>query len=408
MSSVYFERPHGFRDYLLQEYEKRYRLEEKIHDVFLAWGYDWLTTPLLEFEETIRQGLHKEEEEQLYRMFDSSGRTLVLRPEMTTPVARAVTTLLGDEPLPLHLAYIERTYRRVAARSNESSEVTQAGIELLGDATPDADAEVLAVMASVLQSVNVGHFRLAVGHTGFVGALLQDLPESIQQSLRLSLLRKDAVSYEQLLHQQKDLLTDREYEALLAMPRIRGGLDAIREAREHAIHPMAMKACDDLEALMDALGAHGLADVVQFDFGLYLEHDYYTGILFEGYVQSLGLPICFGGRYDRLLERFGRSLPATGGVLHLERLFTVMDRRETPAPRFLLFTGIEDRPLTYSFAQYLRQKGYAVRVVRKDGELPSESTMTAWIANGILNSQNEELRRYFQEFAAMKEEKSEC
>ncbi len=402
MSSIYFERPQGSRDYLLQEYEKRYHLEQTIHDVFSTWGYDWLATPLLEYEETIRQGLHKEEEESLYRMFDASGRTLVLRPEMTTPVARVATTSLGNVPLPLHLAYIDRTYRRVPARSNESGEVTQAGIELLGDSAPDADAEVLAVMASVLQSVRVGHFRLAVGHTGFVGALLQDLPESIQQALRQSLLRKDAVSYEQLLNQQKDRLSENEYQALLAIPGIRGGMEAIREARIHAIHPMAQKACDDLEALMEALDAHGLAEVVRFDLGLYLEHDYYTGILFEGYVPSLGLPVCFGGRYDRLLERFGRPLPATGGVLHLERLLTVIEEREAQNGRYLLFTGKKDRQLTYSFAQYLRQNGLAVRVVRKeDGQ--NDAPTTAWISEKSLHSSNEALQTFFQAFIAMRE-----
>ena len=403
MSSLYFERPHGTKDYLMLDYEIRNQLEMMIHQVFSAWGYDLLSTPLLEFEDTIRQGLHKEEEEQLYRMFDATGRTLVLRPEMTTPVARVVATLLSGEPFPLHLAYIEKTFRRVPARSNEQSEVTQAGIELLGDASPDADAEVLAVMASVLQAVGVGHFRLAVGHTGYVGALLQDLPEATQQALRQSLLKKDAVGYEQLLQLQQDRLTAEEHEALIAMPRIRGGIEAIHEARRYAISPGARKACDDLEALMEALEAHGLAEVVQFDFGLYLEHEYYTGILFEGYVQSLGLSVCFGGRYDHLLDRFGRPTPATGGVLHVERLLQVIEGNRHAHQRYHLLTERGDRSTAYAFAQFLRQQGVAVRVSRQTKVMPAKEPHVGWFLAGDLHSHSEELLKYYRTFLQYRE-----
>ncbi len=399
MSSLYFERPHGTRDYIMRELEAKHQIESVIRQVFNAWGYDWIATPLLEYEETVRQGLHKEEEEQLYRLFDAAGRTIVLRPEMTTPVARVVATLLAGAPEPLHLAYMERTLRRAPIRSNESSEVTQAGVELLGDRTPDADAEVVGVMISVLQAVGVRSFRVAVGHTGYVGALLQGLPNPVQQDLRRALLRKDAVRYEQLLDQHKDMLSAVELEGLLSLPRIRGGKEAIVEAKKYASRPEALAACRDLEVFYDALMAMEMAEAVQFDLGLYLEHDYYTGILFEGYVPTLGLPICFGGRYDNLLERFGRAMPATGGVLHVERLLSVIDHTHTAARRFELWVEDEqDRPLAYAFAQYLRQLGFAVRLYRNLPPAVSEARESGVFKVGEFFTDDEGLQILYLEF----------
>lgn len=396
MGSLYFERPQGTKDYLPGDYERKKNLEMSINRVFSEWGYDLLETPLLEYEETIRQGIHKGEEEQLYRMFDNSGRTLTLRPEMTTPVARVATTLLSDQPLPLHLAYLEKTYRRVAAWGNDSSEVTQAGVELLGDASPDADAEVLAIMASALHAVGARHFRLAVGHMGYVGALLSDLPTEAQHLLRQALLRKDAVSYEQTLQNYQQQLPPEIHKALVALPRLRGGKEAIVKAREYAVQPQAQKACDDLEQLTEVLEAHGLASAVQFDIAQYLEHDYYTGILFEGYVESMGLPVCFGGRYDHLLEQFGRPVPATGGVLHLERLLSIVDDPLPAKKRFLLLTEKQDRSLAYAFAQYLRKQGVAVRVNRQEQVAPVDNQLSGWFRDGQLHSRNDRLLEYFR------------
>jgi len=362
MMKRFLERPRGTRDFALAEMQHRATIERALQKEFGQWGYQPIETPLLEYAATFAKGLHEGEEERMYRLFDAAGQTLALRPEMTTPVARLAATVLSEEPLPLRLCYSAKTYREQGPLAHEAAEVTQVGVELLGDDSADADAEMIAMMVGGLARLGLSEFRIALGHVGYVSAMLDQVGRNARELLVGALMDRDLVTYERTV---RGISSDSESDlssALLELPHIRGGREALQRARVLAQSGdnAARLACDDMFDVWQALCEHGVGRFVQFDLGLYPNHDYYTGVVMEGYVDRLGQRICYGGRYDHLLAKFGRPLPATGCVLHLERL---QDAVEVSAPaRDLIALSYEPacRADALGFARDLRGRGYQV------------------------------------------------
>lgn len=355
----YWERPPGTNDFVLEDMAHRMRIQTQLLTEFARWGYALAETPMLEYAETFTQGIHQGEEERLFRMFDAGGRTLALRPEMTAPVARLAASSLADEPLPLRVGYWAKTYREQGGRVHDRAEVTQAGVECIGGEAVDADAEVIALIAGSLHRLGVQGFRIALGHTGYVQALVRGLPDESRIALRHALIDKDLVAYERLLQSVGWLSPDSA--ALAALPSVRGGRAEIARARELAAgNAAAQAACAELEETWLALAAHGVAEDIHIDLGLYLHHEYYTGIVVEGYADALGQPICFGGRYDNLLSQFGRPAPATGCVLHVERLMAIVPVLLESETRIFVTYEAERRLDALFCATRLRAAGYVV------------------------------------------------
>lgn len=360
----FLERPHGMRDFALGEMRQRQAIEQSLLAEFALWGYQAVETPLLEYAVTFAKGVHEGEEERMYRLFDAYGQTLALRPEMTTPVARLAATVLVSEPLPLRLCYSAKTYREQGQHAREVAEVTQVGIELLGETLADGDAEVIAIMAQALARLGLQQFRMALGHVGYVRAQLQGVSEPLREELVQALMERDIVHYEQALLASAETCKSEQVASLLHLPRIRGGYDAIAEARVWALSAAAQAACDELEELYATLTAQGVNEWVQLDMGLYPHHDYYTGVVMEGYSDSVGQRICYGGRYDHLLGKFGRPLAATGCVMHLERLQEVAQALLTDGAMVFLAYDVSARAVTLGFARELRARGYQVAATR--------------------------------------------
>ena len=349
-------------DFVMEDMAHRRFMEAELMDEFGRFGFLPVETPVVEYAATFAQGIHQDDEERMYRMFDATGRTLALRPEMTAAVARLAATTLCDDPLPLRLCYWAKTYRAEGGRAHDRAEVTQAGVELLGVRGVEADAEVIAVMVSSLRRLGLREFRLAVGHSGYVQSMLRTLPDVLRAELRRALIEKDLVAYGRALVGGRGLVDEADLAKLSALPHVRGGAEAVAAAREAAMHDGARAACDELDALWEALCEHGVHEFVRLDMGLYLHHEYYTGVVIEGYADLLGYPICFGGRYDRLLEQFGRPAPATGCVLHIERLMAVVEPRFGRPNGVRLCYAEPARSAACGFARFLRERGHAVAV----------------------------------------------
>lgn len=362
MQSDFVERPVGTRDYVGCELTRKRAVEDRLIREFEQWGYQSVETPLFEYAETIARGLHRDEDERLFRLFDREGRTIALRPEMTTPVARVATTLLAAETLPLRICYCAKTYSGRSGRAQEPVEVTQAGVELIGDSGPDADAEIIALMAGGLRAVGLTEFRFALGHMGFVQSLFSVLAPGLRTRLRRALIAKDLVAYDATLAGEVQSLPADWLESLRIMPRIRGGKDAIEQARSIAFVEAAQRACDEWQELLTALSDHGVEDVVHLDLGLCLDHEYYTGITIEGYADALGQPIAFGGRYDALLAQFGNQAAATGCVVHVERVLAALGESSCGDPVRRLYYGANTRRLALAVGRELRRLEHRVAV----------------------------------------------
>lgn len=309
--------PKGLRDILPQEAKERRDIEAKLRELFRSWGYGEVITPTFEYFDVLSSETGELIEREMIKFFDIDGRALALRPELTTPIARLVAQRLGEELAPYRLFYVAEVFREEAPQRGQQREFSQVGVELIGDSSPCADAEVLELMVASLLEIGLEHFEIGLGQIEFVKGLLEDssVPMELRPSLRDAVSSKNLVALERLA----DELPRPVGEALTRIPLLRGE-GALEEAGNLVTSDRSERALENLTAITGILKEAGLDRFVSVDLGIVRNFDYYTGAIYEGYAASLGFPISGGGRYDNLLGEFGRALPATGFQHGLERL----------------------------------------------------------------------------------------
>jgi ATP phosphoribosyltransferase regulatory subunit len=304
--------PPGTRDVLPDEMRELRAISERMRATFEGAGYGEVHTPALEYEEVLRRGEERAAGAR-YRTFDEQGDVLALRSDMTIPIARVVATRYAEVAPPLRFCYFAHAWRAVERGVGEPREFLQGGLELIGPDGPEGDAEVLGLTIAALDSVGLRRHRVGVGDGSLYRTLLHSLgvPEDRHLPLLECLSRRDLVGLDLVVSG----LGARERELLVGLPELRGGPEVL----ERADGPAA-DAVEGLRALHELLAERGVADRVIFDLGLVRELGYYTGAVFEVYDPAVGFALGGGGRYDELLGRFGRELPACGVALDLQRV----------------------------------------------------------------------------------------
>jgi len=351
-----FEKPRGVKDYLPDLADKLRRIEWRVLDCMARWGYRQIITPTLEYYDTV--GLASSTaNERLFKLLDNKGTTLVLRSEMTAPIARVVASLLKDEALPLRLSHHSNVFRAIEEEAGREWEFFQTGVELVGDGSPEADAEVIALMASCLKAAGVPDFKIALGHIGVLNgvfsASLPDRPEQ-QQTLRECLLKRNYVGFRAALKGMD--LSPEARTNLERILRLRGGREVCDEALAIVGDETSRTALAHLRDVWDALKAYGVGDTVMIDLTMIGNFTYYTGLIFEGYAADLGFPLCSGGRYDNLLAAFGRPAPATGFALETNRIVLVADDMPKDERRVLVLYRKPRREEALARAMALRRE----------------------------------------------------
>jgi ATP phosphoribosyltransferase regulatory subunit len=322
-----FEKPLGMRDRLPGLVQQKQQILNRIEEEFTRWGYEQIETPTLEFYETVG-GVSTTLEQKLFKLLDRQGRSLVLRPDMTAPIARVVGSLLKDRPFPLRLSYQGNVFRAQQLEAGRNAEFPEVGVELIGEDAPDADAEIIALAVAALKRAAVPDFKLSVGHAGFIHTLLRHAvdDEALEAELKQCLFQKNFVRYEQRLRQSA--LEEETKRDLLALLNWQGGEEVLDSVGRLPYAEPLQRAVQELRDVWAVLQLYAVTEHVVFDLSLMREMDYYTGIHFEGYTKNLGYSLGNGGRYDRLLAQFGRPAPAIGFSLKLDRVLEV-SRLET-------------------------------------------------------------------------------
>jgi ATP phosphoribosyltransferase regulatory subunit len=294
-------------------------ITEAVRGVFERDGYGEVWTPALEYETVLGRGGGAPP---AYRVFDDHGEVLALRTDMTIPIARVVATRYAGAEPPLRFCYFAHAYRAVRPHRGQMREFLQAGIELVGASAPHGTAEALTVLCHALDAAGLRDYRIGLGDASLYPRLLAafGLPGEARGRLLDALVARDFVALEDELGRLG--LDDADAELLLRVPQVRGGPEVL--AGEH--EPLA-------DALAGLRNVHGLlapkvAERVIFDLGLVRDLGYYTGAVFDVYDPALGAPIGGGGRYDDLLGRFGRPLPAVGFALTIDRLHIALTGEE--------------------------------------------------------------------------------
>ncbi len=324
MSSIkMFEKPLGMRDTFPQIYEKLEAVRETGRTLLRTKGYDFIKTPTVEYYDTVGKAsaIH---DATLFKLVDSQGNTLVLRPDMTTPIARIVTSKLLKEKIPQRLAYFENVFRAQQQEGGRPAEFEQMGIELIGDHSVYADAEVIITAIELLQAYDIRSFKVTIGHAGVLSCILKDYTESEKQAAVLNelLVKRNYVGFEEAVLTFD--LPKTKSDALLAFIE-----EAVSLSSIEAIEKYVRKndALDYMQKLWKLLAEAGLEKYIAFDFTLSSHMSYYTGMLFEVFAAGSGFPLGNGGRYDGLLEHFGAVVGATGFGLRVDRLLEAMPQQ---------------------------------------------------------------------------------
>lgn len=356
-----FEKPVGVKDYLPHAVSKLRSIEYQILTCMDHWGYQQIMTPTIEYYDTVGVA-SATSDHKLFKLLNSRGTPLVLRSDMTAPIARVVASLLKDQPFPLRLSYHANVFRTIEEEAGREAEFFQTGVELIGDASADADAEIIALAIASLEAAGVANFKLAVGHVGFLNALYEEiLPgrKEDQEMLKACLLSRDYVGYRDRVRAWS--LSAEDQQKLEGILRLRGGRDICEQAIQLSASEEAQASIRHLEDIWDVLESYGVTAQVLIDLTMIGDFSYYTGMTFEGYALDLGSPVCNGGRYDNLLQQFGRPAPATGFALKTTRILEVAadDERQSIETVQLQYT-VENRLDVLSEAQRLRAVGKRV------------------------------------------------
>jgi len=355
--------PKGVADFLPEKAAKIGYIQEKILRVFELWGFRRLITPLLEFQDVMALALGEDLKQKMFRFDDrQTGRLIVIPPDITPQVARIVATRMRGYPLPHRLYYSGRVLRHAEIQSGRSREIFQAGVELIGLVSPEADAEMAAMAVEVLRGLGFEGFKIAVGQVEFFRGIMDSagFSPASRELLRDAIGKKDSSALRAIL--ENESVPDRSKEEMAALPRLFGGREVLEAAGRLVSNDRSKRALENISQVLDILDIYGVGDYLTIDLGEIRGLDYYTGVTLEGFVGGVGEPVCSGGRYDNLTSCYGFPAPATGFAFNIMALLNAAEKRpDVEASKtgdFLIFNKREDRREALELAKRLRRKGF--------------------------------------------------
>ncbi len=325
--------PEGVRDIYNHECKRKLSLQEKIHQVFANYGFHDIETPTFEYFDIFSREVGTTPSKDLFKFFDREGNTLVLRPDFTPSIVRSAAKYYEDTTLPVRLCYKGNAFiNESAVYQGRLKETTQMGAELFGDTSVESEAEMIALAVDSLKASGLTKFQVEIGQVEFFKGLLEEagLDEEEGETLRKLISNKSFFGIEEMLSSKfidKDLK-----DVFLRLSEAFGTIEIIYEAKNWTKNARANAAIDRLIQLYELLRAYGCDEYVSFDLGMLSKYKYYTGIIFKAYTYGMGEAIATGGRYDNLMQYFGKASPAIGFVLFIDHLLTAVQRQKMPLP----------------------------------------------------------------------------
>lgn len=359
--------PEGMRDIYNGECRRKKVLQYRLMQMIRSYGFEDIETPVIEYFDVFGKEIGTTASRDLYKFFDRIGDTLVLRPDFTPSIARAVSMYFGDEKLPIRLCYQGKTFENGHSYQGRLNESTQIGVEYLKDDSVQADGELLALAVETMKTAGFKDFQISIGEVNYFRALVEEagFDEDTVEKLRTCISNKNIFGAEEMLDQLP--LSDSLRSAFRDFPQLFGGPEILKKARRLTDNPTALQAVDRLEQIYDVLKLYGVESYVSFDLSMLTRFRYYTGIIFQGFTYGSGEPVLKGGRYDRLLEHFGPTMPAIGFGFVVEYMMNALERQKIEIPLDDRKMMIVYAPSCYAkalaMAKDRRKEGYFVRLV---------------------------------------------
>lgn len=368
--------PEGVRDIYNGECGRKLRLKQDIQTILYRYGYQGIETPMFEFFDIFNKERGTVSSKEMFKFFDREGNTLVLRPDMTPPIARCAAKYFKDETLPLRLSYEGETFINNSSHQGKLNETTQVGGELLNDASVNADAEVLAVTIDCLLKTGLKEFQIEVGHAQFFNGIMEEASFAEEEIVQIKNLMesKNEFGMEDFVG-SRNLPADLK-ELLRNLPKLFGTLDNLDYAKKLTKNERALKALDRIERLLSLMDLYGYKDYITVDLGMLSRYNYYTGMIMKAYTYGNGESIAQGGRYDNLVGQFGKKAPAVGFVIIADQLMLALSRQKLTVPMqgeqiLLLYDGSRQKEAIQK-AEALRREEKNVAMMLRSGDASAE------------------------------------
>ena len=362
--------PEGVRDIYNVECGKKLTLEGHLKKIFQLYGYHDIQPPTFEYFDVFRKEIGTIPSKDLYKFFDKDGNTLVLRPDFTPSIARFSATLLKDVAMPVRLCYTGNTFISHSNYQGRLRETTHMGAELMGDASVEADAEMLALVIECLLTIGLKEFQLSVGNVDFFQSLIEDacLDEDAEERVRELINNRNFFGVEEFLDSIQVKRSSKE--AFAALNDLVGGIATLTQAKNIAPNSKGVKAIRRLEKIYDILKLYGVEKFVTFDFSMSGTYGYYSGIIFRVYTFGTGDAIVKGGRYDHLTEKFGKKSPAIGFAIVIDELMNALIRQKVrivyTRKNTIILYDPERKREAISLARDFRRKAKNTELIRRD------------------------------------------
>lgn len=356
-----FHTPEGVRDIYSQECSRKRRLQEKLHHVFHQYGFEDIETPTFEYFEVFSKEVGTIPSRDLYKFFDREGNTLVLRPDFTPSVSRACATYFNPEKEVVSLCYTGNTFINNSSFRGRLKETTQMGVERMGDDSPEADAEILAMTVECLLTAGLTEFQVSVGQVDYYKAIFAQtgMSQEEEEELRELISQKNYFGVEELVKSKK---MDKSLAKVLSqLPQMFGSAEVLVKAKALTDNPQALKAVARLEEIYELLKVYGYEKYITFDFAMLSKYHYYTGIIFQAYTYGTGEPLIKGGRYNQLMKHFGKPAASIGFAIVVDNLLMALSRQklemEEPDDVTVITYRKENRIQAIKEAKELRAQG---------------------------------------------------
>lgn len=320
--------PDGVRDIYNDECEMKVKLQNRLHEVLKSYGYRDIETPTFEYFDVFSKAVGTTPSKYLYKFFDREGNTLVLRPDITPSIARAVSKYFHQENEEIRLCYLGNTFINNSSYQGRLKETTHLGAEYIGAQSAQADAEIIAMVADCLKSAGLKEFQISIGQQDYFKSILRDveIDEEAEISLKDFISNRNIFGVEGLIDELG--ITGSVRDALLALPELYGSVEVLDRAQSYATNEEVARAIDRLRELYRVLEYYHITQYVSFDLSMLSRYHYYTGIFFRGYTYGSGDAVVKGGRYDNLLKHFGKDAPSIGFVVVIDELLSALNHQK--------------------------------------------------------------------------------
>lgn len=370
MSKKLLHTPEGVRDIYGKEYARKLYIENKLHEKIKSYGYEDIQTPTFEFFDVFSKEIGTTPSKELYKFFDKEGNTLVLRPDFTPSIARCATKYFCEEQVPIRFSYNGNTFTNTSNLQGKLKEVTQMGAELINAPGVEADAEMISLVIEALKNTGLTRFQISIGEVEYFKGLCEEagLDVETERELRSYISGRNYFAAQELLSERN--VQEPYHSILLKLADMFETRESLNEAKAMVKNERSLAAIARLEKLYEVLKLYGVEEYVSFDLGMLSKYNYYTGIIFKAYTYGVGTAVVKGGRYDNLLNQFGKKAPAIGFVIVVDDLMEALsgqkvDLQLTDKKQTITYKANDGKDFAEKLkeAQELRAQGFAVELI---------------------------------------------